>query len=565
MVIKYGERRNKAWGIPPISIWMYDINLKGQDAVFPRQAEEDIVDDHKRKVAEGFLFTDQYQLTMAQLYFRMGYHERIAQFDHFFRSYPDYGEHQAGYCISAGLEWFLDWLREAVVKDEDIECLRNQKGRTGRPIFDDDFLEWLRMHGSYKSISRMRSIPEGRVVHPDTPINVIQAPMAFAQLLESALLNLFNYQILIATKAARIRQVVGSSPVLEFGLRRAQDRGANAGARAALIGGANFTSNVGISHVLGYPPKGTHAHSMVQLFMALGQGELEAFQAYADVYPDDCLLLVDTVDTLESGVPNAIKVFERLRSKGHKPVGIRLDSGDLAYLSIQSAKMLNDAGFEDASIVLSNQLDELAIWQILSQIRQEASRDGVDADRLIGRLIYGVGTNLITSKGNPALDGVYKLVAVKDGNEWQPAIKVSETPAKVPNPSNKQLWRIYDKRGKAVADLMGLWEEKPSREDPLLLHHPVEHDTKRSLSQDSLSEIEPIHADIIRDGDIIYDLPSIEQMREAREKDLERLDPGVKRLVKPHRYHVSLTKKLWSLKQQLIHEAKGQPLEDNHR
>jgi len=350
-----------------------------------------------RPTAEGILLTDQYQLTMAQLYFKMGLHERFAQFDHFFRSYPNYGSHQAGYCINAGLEWLLDWMREAHFRDQDVEYLRGQTGRTGERIFDDDFLAWLRGNGVLDGMT-MRAIPEGRVVHPNVPLTVVQGPLAMAQILETSLLNHLNYPTLIATKAARIHESGRGRLLLEFGLRRAQERGANAGARAALIGGADFTSNVGISHVLGYPPKGTHAHSMVQVFMALGEGELGAFRAYADVYPDDCLLLVDTIDTLESGIPNAIKVFEELRRKGHEPVGIRLDSGDLAHLSIQAAKMLNQAGFPDALIVLSNQLDELVIWQAITQIEAEAARYGVDPDHLIGRLVYGVGTRLITSR-----------------------------------------------------------------------------------------------------------------------------------------------------------------------
>ncbi|MGC9357269.1 MAG: nicotinate phosphoribosyltransferase, partial [Anaerolineae bacterium] len=349
-----------------------------------------------RSTAEGILLTDEYQLTMAQLYFRMGLHERLAQFDHFFRSYPDYGVHKAGYCINAGLEWQIDWMETSYFRNEDIEYLRGQTGQTGERIFDDNFLGWLRGQNALDGIS-LRAVPEGRIIHPNVPITVVQGPLAMAQIIETSLLNHLNYQILIATKAARIHESGQGQLLLEFGLRRAHERGANAGARAALIGGADFTSNVGISHVLGYPPKGTHAHSMVQVFMALGEGELDAFQAYADVYPDDCLLLVDTIDTLESGIPNAIKVFEKLRKQGHKPVGIRLDSGDLAYLSIQAARMLNEAGFEEVSIVLSNQLDELVILQILTQIQQEAGRYGVDPDHLINRLVYGVGTRLITS------------------------------------------------------------------------------------------------------------------------------------------------------------------------
>lgn len=509
--------------------------------------------------AEGILFTDQYQLTMAQLYYRMGLHEKPAQFDHFFRSYPDYGSHKAGYCINAGLEWLLGWMREARFRDQDVVHLRGQTDRTGKRIFDDDFLAWLQKTSTFDGIT-MRAIPEGRVVHPNVPLTVIQGPLAMAQIVETSLLNHLNYPTLIATKAARIHESGRGRLLLEFGLRRAQERGANTGARAALIGGADFSSNVGVSHVLGYPPKGTHAHSMVQVFMALGEGELAAFRAYAGVYPDDCLLLVDTIDTLESGIPNAIQVFEELRRKGHKPVGIRLDSGDLAHLSVQAAKMLDEAGFPDTLIVLSNQLDELVIWQLITQVENEAPRYGVDPDHLIDRLVYGVGTRLITSQGASALDGVYKLVAVWDSGQWVPAIKVSETPEKTINPGHKRVWRVYDRRGKATADLLSLDDEDPREMERILLHHPTEHTTYRTLNRDDISEIEPLLVDVLQEGEPVYDLPSIEEMREHRQADMERLDPGVKRLVNPHVYHVSLTERLWNLKQELVasvREKKG--------
>ncbi|HEM62237.1 MAG TPA: nicotinate phosphoribosyltransferase [Chloroflexi bacterium] len=510
-----------------------------------------------KRTAEGVLFTDEYQLTMAQLYYRYGLHEKHAQFDYFFRSYPDYGAHQAGYCINAGLEWLLDWMMEAHVRDEDIEYLRSQQGRGGRRLFEDDFLQWLRKNGTFEGLN-MHAIPEGRVVHPNVPLNVVQGPLATAQLLETSLLNHLNYQTLIATKASRIKESGRGQVLLEFGLRRAQDKGANAGARAALIGGADFTSNVGISHVLGYPPKGTHAHSMVQVFMALGEGELEAFRAYADVYPDDCLLLVDTVDTLESGVPNAIKVFEELREKGHEPLGIRLDSGDLAYLSIHAAKMLNEAGFPNVSIVLSNQLDELVIWQVITQIQQEAPRYGIDPDQLIGRLVYGVGTRLITSQGQAALDGVYKLAAVYHEEEWVPAIKISENPDKTINPGHKYAWRIFDQRGKATADLLSLHDENPDEMlQPLVLRHPTDRTKRRTLEPNTVSKVTPLLVEILRGGELVYDLPSIEEMRRNREEDLDTLDPGVRRLINPHIYHVSLTQKLWDLKQQLARSARS--------
>jgi nicotinate phosphoribosyltransferase len=505
----------------------------------------------ERPLAEGILFTDQYQLTMAQLYFRMGIHEKLAQFDHFFRSYPDYGLHQSGYCINAGLEWLLDWMQDARIGDAEIEALRGQTGRTGDRIFDDDFLKWLQQNGTFGGVT-IQAIPEGRVVHPDAPLTVVQGPLAIVQILESPLLNHLNYQTLIATKASRIRDAGRGQLLLEFGLRRGPEKGANAGTRAALIGGADFSSNVGVSEVLGYAPKGTHAHSMVQVFIALGGEEIDAFRAYAEVYPDDCLLLVDTIDTLESGIPNAIKVFEELRSKGHEPIGVRLDSGDLAYLSIHTARMLNEAGFPEVSIVLSNQLDELTLWQIITQIEEEAPEYGVEPDRLVARLVYGVGTRLITSAGDSSLDGVYKLVAVCDEGEWVPAIKLSETPEKIPNPGHKRVWRLYDARGKATVDLLTLDDEQPQEMETVVAHHPTEHTAFRSFNREQLSQVEPLLEQVLKDGRRTVEPLSIETMRERRQEDLHRLDPGVRRLMNPHIYHVSLSARLWDYKQELI-------------
>ena len=501
--------------------------------------------------ADGILYTDFYQITMAQLYFRNGLHERPAQFDHFFRSYPDYGAHQSGYCINAGLEWLLDRMKTARFSDMDIQHLKNQTGRSGKRLFKDDFLDWLAKHCTFEGIS-MRSVPEGRVIHPGCPLNIVRGPLAMAQLLETPLLNYLNYQILIATKSARIHGAARGRPIIEFGMRRAQEKGANAGTRAALIGGADFTSNTGASCALGFPPKGTHAHSMVQVFIALGEDEIGAFRAYAEVYPDDCLLLVDTINTLESGVPNAIKVFEELKRKGHKPYGIRLDSGDLAYLSIQAAKMLNDAGFPDTVIVLSNQLDEIVIWQIISQIEAEASKNGLDPGGLINRLIFGVGTRLITSQGYPALDGVYKMTALNDNGKWVPAIKISESVKKIINPGPKQVWRIYDRRSRATADLISTEDETPKEKASLTLYHSTEEGVSRTLNQDEISEIEPLLIQVLKDGDLVHALPSIEEIRRCRVADMDRLDTGVKRLISPHRYHVSLSGKIWNLKQEMV-------------
>ncbi|MFT7602428.1 MAG: nicotinate phosphoribosyltransferase, partial [Acidimicrobiales bacterium] len=409
-------------------------------------------------LADGILFTDQYQLTMAQLYFDNGLHERQAQFEHFFRRYPNYGSHQAGYCIAAGLDWLLDWMQEARFTPDTLDVLRSHVGPDGTRLFGDDFLAWLAKNGSFEQLT-IRAVPEGRVVHADTPVVTVSGPLAIGQILETALLNQLNFQTLIATKASRVAEAARRRPVLEFGLRRAPGTGGNAATRAALIGGADASSNVGVSHLLGVQARGTHAHSMVQAFMALGEGELAAFRAYATSYPDECLLLVDTIDTMGSGIPNAITVFDELRSKGREPVGIRLDSGDLAYLAVQAAKALNDADYPDVSIVLSSGLDELLIMQILSQIDLEAPRYGVDPARLIDRLMFGVGSKLASSEGQPYLDGVYKLMAIDDGTRMAPAIKISETTAKTQNPGKKDLYRVYDDRGRATADLMAIADQ----------------------------------------------------------------------------------------------------------
>jgi nicotinate phosphoribosyltransferase len=508
------------------------------------------------RTAEGVLFTDQYQLTMAQLYYLQGIHDAEAQFDHFFRSYPGYDSHKAGYCVNAGLEWLVDWMRESRFGDSDIECLRGQKGRSGRPLFDEGFLTWLKEEHSFQRLT-VRAIPEGRVVHPHMPLTVVQGPLGVAQLLETALLNILNYQTLIASKTARIVLSASGGTVLEFGLRRAQATGGNAGTRAALIGGAAFSSNVGMSHILGIPPKGTHAHSMVQAFIAAGGSELDAFRAYADVYPDDCLLLVDTIDTLESGIPNAITVFQELSKAGHQPVGIRLDSGDLAYLSIHAARRLDDAGFSDAIIVLSNQLDELVIWQIISQIRQEAPLHGVDPDKLISRLTYGVGTRLITSTGSPALDGVYKLAALKRDESWKPAIKLSEVPAKTLNPGNKGVFRLYDRDGYAVGDLIAMVDEDPGGSNTIALHDPVQSGVSGSIQTQDLGAVEQLHVPVLDSGRVVHEFPKIEDLRETRARDLDRLRPGVKRIVNPHTYRVSLSDPVWSLKRELIEGVGG--------
>ncbi|MEX1287785.1 MAG: nicotinate phosphoribosyltransferase [Acidimicrobiia bacterium] len=500
----------------------------------------------------GILATDQYQLTMAEAYWRDGLADRPAMFDFFFRSLPDYGSHQAGYAVLAGLGWFVRWLDTVRVTDADIEYLATQATPAGDPRFEPAFLDWLSDAGGFGALT-VTGVPEGRVVHPNTPLLTVEGPLALAQLVETPLLNALNYPTLVATKASRVVDATGGAPVLEFGMRRGPEAGADAGARAALIGGCTATSNVALSATVGVPPAGTHAHSFVQAHLALGHGEVEAFRAYAATHPDECLLLVDTIDTLTSGVPNAITVFSELRAAGHEPLGVRLDSGDLANLAVQTARMLDDAGFEDTSIVLSGDLDELVIWQIRSQVREEAPALGLDPDAVDGRLTYGVGTRLITSHGAPSLNGVYKLVAVADaGGRWHPAVKVSEDPRKVPAPGRKRLVRLRDRRGRATADVVALVEE-PASPEAWDLRHPYE-DVGRTLAADEVSDVEDLHVELFGpDGRRVGD-ESIEELADRRRADLDRLDPGVRRIVNPHRYHVSYTKELRDLRDRLVGE-----------
>jgi nicotinate phosphoribosyltransferase len=500
-------------------------------------------------ISRGALLTDQYQLTMAQLYFRHGLHEREARFEHFFRRYPDYGEHQAGYAINAGWGWLGRWAARARFGEEEKAALRNHVV-DGHRLFADDFVEWLG-EVSWDAL-RYETIPEGRVAHADIPLTVVEGPLGVAQILETPLLNQLNFHTLIATKASRVVEATKGGAVLEFGLRRAPDEGGIAATRAAFIGGADASSNVGISHEMGVLPQGTHAHSMIQVFMALGQGEVGAFRAYADLYPDECILLVDTIDTLVSGIPNAITVFQELKRKGHRPVGIRLDSGDLAHLAVRSSQMLDAAGLEEVRIVLSSSLDELTIVQILSQIADEAPRYGADADRVIARLVYGVGTRMVSSDGQPYLDGVYKLVAITDDDGWIPAIKVSDTPAKIVNPGRKRVRRLYDQRGLATVDLMSLADE--DLEYPLEIHHHRESGVARILDASRVSATEDLLEKALLEPPI-DDPAVVAEARKRRVADLERLDPGVKRLVNPHVYHVSVTKRLADLKAQLVAEA----------
>jgi nicotinate phosphoribosyltransferase len=503
------------------------------------------------------LFTDLYQLLMAQLYVVEGIADRPAQFDYFYRSNPDYGSHQAGFCVFAGLEPLMEWMSSTAFTSADLDALGALRDQQDRPQFCPEFLDWLSVNGHFRDLE-VRGFAEGRVVHPNTPMLTVTGPLAAAQLLETALLNQCNYPTLVATKAALIVQSAQGGAVLEFGMRRGPGAGVDEAARAAVIGGCVATSNVQASVVLGTAPKGTHAHSMVQAYLATGAGELEAFRAFARRYPDDCILLVDTVDTLHSGVPNAITVFRELREQGHEPIGIRLDSGDLAHLAVESARMLDAAGFENAGIVLSGDLDEMTIWQILTQIDDEARRGRLDGAAIRRRLSFGVGTKLITSEGQPALGGVYKLTAIADDDgHWQPALKLSDSPVKVPIIGPKRCWRLYDRRGLATADLMTEVDEVPfDGADRITLHHPFQAGVQRQLSRDDVERVEEVH-EVVFDGSAPPPRTPITELRQRCREDIERLDPGVRRLVNPHVYHVSLSSRLHARQNETVARLRG--------
>jgi nicotinate phosphoribosyltransferase len=497
--------------------------------------------------ARGPLFTDLYELVMAQIYWREGIADQPAQFDHFFRRNPDYGTHQAGFCVTAGLGPFRGWLRGLRFGPDEVAALGALRDSAGNSMFAGDFLAWLAADDRFASLE-LTAIPEGRVVHPHVPIVSVTGPLAAAQLVETALLNHLNYATLIATKAARIVLSARGGTVLEFGMRRGPGAGVSDGVRAALIAGCAGTSDVEASVALGTKPRGTHAHALVQAYMANGGGELEAFRAMARAAPDDCVLLVDTVDTLHSGVPNAIRVFEELRAAGHRPAGVRLDSGDLAYLAVQTAQQLDSAGFGDVPVVLSGDLDELNIWQILTQVDEEARLVGLDPADVRRRLAYGAGTRLLTSHGDSSLGGVYKLVGLARDGVWVPAIKISEDPGKVPLPARKRAWRLYDRRRLAIVDLVGLPDDDPLAEPLIVTHHPTRPEVHTTRARDDIAELEPLHVAV----DLEAPDEPLDELRARCHADIDRLDIGVRRLVNPHVYHVSATDRLHRLRADLI-------------
>ena len=472
------------------------------------------------------LLTDFYELTMMQGYFREQQANETVIFDAFYRVNPCGN----GYAICAGLEQVIEYIENLHFDKEDIDYLRS----TG--MFDEDFLDYL---SSFRFSGDIYAIPEGSVVFPREPLIKVVAPIMEAQLVETAILNIINHQSLIATKTARVVYAAQGDGIMEFGLRRAQGPDAGIyGARAAMIAGCIGTSNVLAGQMFDVPVKGTHAHSWIMSF----PDELTAFRAYANLYPSACILLVDTYDTLKSGVPNAIKVFTEMREAGIPLTfyGIRLDSGDLAYLSKEAKKMLDAAGFSDAVISASNDLDEYLI----------------DSLKMQGAAInsWGVGTNMITAKDCPSFGGVYKLAAVKDkdSGEFIPKIKLSENAEKITNPGNKTIYRIYQKdTGKIIADLICLTEERYDAKNSLLLFDPVETWKKTHLAPNSYT-LREMMVPVFKEGKCIYHSPKVMDIQAYCKDELNTLWDESRRLINPHEVHVDLSHKLWHMKNQLL-------------
>lgn len=471
------------------------------------------------------LLTDFYELTMMNGYFEKGKNDEVAVFDVFFRQ-----NSLITYSIAAGLEQVIEYLENLHFTKEDIEYLQSLK------TFSPKFLKFLE---DFKFTGDVYSVPEGTFVFPNEPILTIHANILEAQLVEAAILNIINHQTLIASKSAKVCYVAKGDKVMEFGLRRAQGPDAGIyGARAAMIGGCSSTSNVLAGKNFNVPVSGTQAHSWIMDFPT----ELDAFRAYADVYPDGVMFLVDTYDTLGSGVPNAIKVFDELVAKGHKPIGIRIDSGDLAYLTKQARKMLDKAGYKYTKICASGDLDERLISSLKSQ--------GACID------LWGVGTKLITSADMPALGGVYKLVALKEGDGYTPKIKISNNTAKITNPGFKSLYRIYTNDGMAFADLIALHDEVIDPNKPITLTHPVDRWKQTTFNPGEYS-VRRLNVKVMENGKRIVELPTLNKICAYCEKEKATFWDEYKRLDYPHIYKVDLSDNLWNLKDSMIEAVRS--------
>lgn len=474
------------------------------------------------------LLTDLYQLTMAYGYWRNGLGERESVFHLFFRRNPFHG----GYAIAAGLDQAIDYIRGFSFSDEDLAYLAGLTGADGAPLFAPAFIDYLREMDLTIDVD---AVPEGTAVFPHEPILRVRGPLIQAQLLETPLLNIINFQTLVATKAARVCSAAQGDPVLEFGLRRAQGiDGALAASRAAYIGGVAATSNVLAGKLYGIPVKGTHAHSWVMVH----ETELEAFTAYAEAMPNNCVFLVDTYDTLD-GVRHAVEIGRQLRARGHELLGVRLDSGDLAWLSQRAREILDDGGFPDAAIVASNDLDE----HLIESLKHQGATIG----------IWGVGTKLATAYDQPALGGVYKLAAIReDGHDWEYKIKLSEQSIKVSTPGMLNIRRFEEAHG-FVGDV--IFDELAGLPQPCIIVDPADS-TRRKAITPATPSTELLTA-IFRKGNLVYPRPSLAHIRERVQAQLARLHVGIKRFQNPHSYPVGLEAGLFELKQHLVLEARG--------
>ena len=469
------------------------------------------------------MLTDFYELTMANGYFREGMGDKIAYFDMFFRQVPD----GTGFAVMAGVEQLVEYMKNLKFEPEDIEFLRSKN------IFDEGFLKYLE---NFKFSCDVWAVPEGTPIFPNEPIVTVRGPLIQAQFLETMVLLTVNHQSLIATKSNRIVRAAGDIPVMEFGSRRAQGYdGAIYGARAAYIGGVCGTACTISDKMFSVPALGTMAHSWVQSF----DSEYDAFVAYAESYPDNCVLLIDTYNVLKSGLPNAIRVFnEVLKPKGIKKCGIRIDSGDITYLTKKCRKILDESGWESASIVISNSLDEYIIRDIL---RQGAAIDS-----------FGVRERLITSKSDPVFGGVYKLVAIEDDGKIVPKIKISENVAKITTPYFKKVYRLFSKEtGMALADVLTTYDEKRNDDEPYEIFDPGNTWKRKTISN---FETRELLVPIFKNGECVYDLPPLGEIKEYCKVETDKIWDEVKRFENPHEYYVDMSQKLWDIRYKMLSE-----------
>ena len=471
------------------------------------------------------MLCDFYEFTMSNGFFKNGFYKKTVYFDLFYRSVPDNG----GFAIACGLEQLVEYIKDLHFDNEDIEYLRSKN------LFDEEFLNYL---SDFKFTGDIYAVPEGTPIFPNEPIVTVKAPAIEAQLIETYALLCINHQSLIATKANRIVRASQGRTVLEFGSRRAQGKdGAILGARASYIGGCKGTACTISDQIYSVPASGTMAHAWVQMF----DTEYEAFKTYCEMYPNNTTLLVDTYNTLESGIPNAIKAFkEILIPKGITNFGIRLDSGDISYLSKKARKMLDEAGLHNCKIVASNSLDEFLIRDLMLQ--------GAKID------IFGVGERLVTSKSSPVFGGVYKLVALENNGEIVPKIKISENIAKITNPHFKKVYRLFDREsGKALADQICVYDETIDDTKPYKIF-----DQEATWKTKTINNFyaKPLLETIFKDGNLVYDLPKINDIQTYCQQQIDTLWDEVKRFENPHKYYVDLSEKLWNIKNQLLKENK---------